>query len=345
MLQDDEQNSPAAEEDHLLPASSLKGNDDGGGPFSFGKDRNSENEVRPGKWTKNRLGAKKTCSVPIDQISRAPAFSVHQDSIQPPRAEAENGPLPSSSGEGSGGSFPGLKPALTTLKVSSGTDHFDDKDSVVALFEPPDPLVKPMYCKHLVYQGVTEFSFEELRAVRYWKQAAEQETVAKYREMLQITKEVEQRKREADSLKEVLRNMQEQQQNMLREQQAWHQQNMVREQQAWQQQNALQQGSRSSAASRFAVYQDSEGAKDSSVSPRGARSSDVTTCGADQAGRSSSVAEDTKLLLQAVSMQEAFLLDRPTNFSLMASNVGATADRFKPVLIFLNRLALVVAKF
>ena len=35
----------------------------------------------------------------------------------------------------------------------------------VALFEPHDPTKKPMYAKHLVYQGVTEFSFEELRGV------------------------------------------------------------------------------------------------------------------------------------------------------------------------------------
>ena len=45
----------------------------------------------------------------------------------------------------------------------------------LALFEPPDPTKKPMYCKHLVYQGVTEFSFEELRAARYRQRVAREE--------------------------------------------------------------------------------------------------------------------------------------------------------------------------
>ena len=37
----------------------------------------------------------------------------------------------------------------------------------VALFEPFDPTKKPMYCKNLVYQGTTEFSFEEIRAIKW----------------------------------------------------------------------------------------------------------------------------------------------------------------------------------
>ena len=45
----------------------------------------------------------------------------------------------------------------------------------LALFEPPDPTKKPMYCKHLVYQGVTEFQFEELRAARYRQKVAREE--------------------------------------------------------------------------------------------------------------------------------------------------------------------------
>ena len=43
----------------------------------------------------------------------------------------------------------------------------------VALFEPHDPTKKPMYAKHLVYQGVTEFSFEELRGVSKTKISCE----------------------------------------------------------------------------------------------------------------------------------------------------------------------------
>lgn len=52
---------------------------------------------------------------------------------------------------------------LTSHKPKANEE--DDVSIAVALFEPHDPTKKPMYCKHLVYQGVTEFSFEELRGV------------------------------------------------------------------------------------------------------------------------------------------------------------------------------------
>ena len=51
----------------------------------------------------------------------------------------------------------------------------DEIPVALALFEPPDPTKKPMYCKHLVYQGVTEFQFEELRAARYRQKVAREE--------------------------------------------------------------------------------------------------------------------------------------------------------------------------
>ena len=59
------------------------------------------------------------------------------------------------------------------------TSHKPKKEEEIpvalALFEPPDPTKKPMYCKHLVYQGVTEFQFEELRAARYRQKVAREE--------------------------------------------------------------------------------------------------------------------------------------------------------------------------
>ena len=51
----------------------------------------------------------------------------------------------------------------------------DDRPPVpLAIFEPLDPTKQPMYAKHLVYQGATEFSFEELRAIKIRKRLEEE---------------------------------------------------------------------------------------------------------------------------------------------------------------------------
>ena len=100
----------------------------------------------PGKWTKNRVG-KKAHAVGFDQIGAKPAFEVHQDEDIVAKT--------SQSG----------KTVQNVLKAHKPSKVEDDVPTALALFEPPDPTKKPMYCKHLVYQGVTEFSFEELRAV------------------------------------------------------------------------------------------------------------------------------------------------------------------------------------
>merc|ERR1711997_1353911 len=67
------------------------------------------------------------------------------------------------------------------------TSHKPKKEEEIpvalALFEPPDPSKKPMYCKHLVYQGVTEFSFEEIRGARYMQRAHAEEVEMKRNEM------------------------------------------------------------------------------------------------------------------------------------------------------------------
>lgn len=44
-----------------------------------------------------------------------------------------------------------------------------------AIFEPEDPTKRPMYAKNKVYAGGREVSFEEMRAVRYFKKLAEKE--------------------------------------------------------------------------------------------------------------------------------------------------------------------------
>merc|ERR1712223_739653 len=107
--------------------------------------------------------AKKSHAIPLDQISSKPNFEVHQDE--------------------------GL---VTPSKSNHHGDHVlmshkpkkeEETPVAVALFEPPDPTKRPMYCKHLVYQGVTEFQFEELRAARYRQKIAKEEVAKKKQEV------------------------------------------------------------------------------------------------------------------------------------------------------------------
>ena len=92
----------------------------------------------------------------------------------------------------------------------------------LAIFEPPDPSKVPMYCKHLVYQGTTEFSFEELRAIKFRKRLEERKLEQEREEVRRLVDEMRAKEenfaREKESLarqQEELKRMQEQ---MMREQ-------------------------------------------------------------------------------------------------------------------------------
>ncbi|CAB4064688.1 BUB1 [Lepeophtheirus salmonis] len=128
--------------------------------FPGTQSQNRENEIGPSKWTSSRIG-KKSLAVPMNQISVKPKFEIHQD---------EDIQQPASTPCKIGGT------ALSTKKV--------EKESIVpvALFEPFDPSIKPMYCKHLIYQGVSEISFEELRAIPYLQNMKDDEMVRKIEE-------------------------------------------------------------------------------------------------------------------------------------------------------------------
>ena len=131
-------------EENQLPATSSKSSNS---HLPFSKERNRENEQDPGKWTKSRIG-KKSHAIPLDKISSKPGFDIHHD-------EGLVTPSKSSS----------MAPPSHVLSSHKPKPEDDEVPIAVALFEPPDPSKKPMYCKHLVYQGVTEFSFEEIRGV------------------------------------------------------------------------------------------------------------------------------------------------------------------------------------
>lgn len=67
-------------------------------------------------------------------FSSKPTFVVHED-------------------EGSSQAAPTPQKMLSS-KVLSVLKPAEEHHVAVALFEPPDPMKKPMYCKHLVYQVI-----------------------------------------------------------------------------------------------------------------------------------------------------------------------------------------------
>ena len=166
--------------------------------FPFTKEQNRENEMNAGKWTNSNIGRKKQ-SVPLDKISMAPHFEIHNDA----GLEQPSGPTPHKL-------QPGESNVLSTRKVA--TDEDDQKDVAVALFEPLDPTKWPMYCKHLVYQGTTEFSFEEIRGARWKKRWEEQEMKKKQEEMANMMKQMEEEK-------DAMRKQIEEERKMIKEQQ------------------------------------------------------------------------------------------------------------------------------
>ena len=77
----------------------------------------------------------------------------------------------------------------------------------IALFEPPDPTKRSMYCKDKVYQGATEFSFEELRAVKWRKkERADLEALAIEKKKQEL---VEMERRLIERQEELARQMEE----------------------------------------------------------------------------------------------------------------------------------------
>ncbi len=175
----------------------------------FGRRQNQENEINPGKWTESKLGGRRTGASAAATSAKAP-FSIHEDesSLRTPKSS-------------------GKSTALFQPNVLSAKKVSDDDDVPLAIFEPPDPTKRPMYAKHLVYQGATEFSFEELRAIRVTRrmeaERMAEEKVALKRRQDQLREEQEalvQQREEMARQMEELRRMQEEvkQQHMLRTQ-------------------------------------------------------------------------------------------------------------------------------
>ena len=175
--------------DENAPAGGVGGA--GSGRHLPSREDRKENELAAGPWTKAKV-VKKSQNVPLDSIAQysKPAFQVYEEPSSASTQSSDRKFLPADSG------------VLATKKEEKSWTI----SCPLAQFEPPDPTKKPMYCKDKVYQGTTEFSFEELRALR-WKERAK-----RAEEIIQI----EQRKAE---LLEMEMKVKEQQEALQRQQQ------------------------------------------------------------------------------------------------------------------------------
>ena len=152
----------------------------------FRKNQEQENDQNPNKMSRTRIG-KKSHAVPLSQISSAPAFSIHVDeNVSQPAAPKSH-----------------YTTALTSKKAE------DDHSVPLAIFEPFDPTKKPMYCKHLVYQGVTEFSFEELRGAKFMAKLKEEEMKAKEEKLSKMMEDIENERLRIAEEQEAWRRKQE----------------------------------------------------------------------------------------------------------------------------------------
>ena len=98
----------------------------------FRRETNRENELKPGKWTgpSKSVGAKKH-AVALSEIASKPTFAIHTDAVTPGKVKVT-------------GSSEVMSKALSEKKR--------EREVPLAIFEPPDPSKRPMYCKHMVYQ-------------------------------------------------------------------------------------------------------------------------------------------------------------------------------------------------
>ncbi|KAL7647716.1 UNVERIFIED_CONTAM: hypothetical protein RMT77_001325 [Armadillidium vulgare] len=115
-----------------------------------------ENMKNPSVWNKNKMKQKNLPTVLVEDVNfvNRPAFTVHSDAVE-------------------------KNPQVVTTKVAEFSGVLSARKSEqewkVPLFvpEPFDPNVQPQYCKHRVYCGNEEFSFEELLALDRQKKMEE----------------------------------------------------------------------------------------------------------------------------------------------------------------------------
>ena len=233
------------------------------------KRRNQENTMNPGKWTESRMGRKTApaAAAAAAAVPARPSFSVHQDESIPGAPQPQQ--------------------QQSTFRLESRVLKAKDDGPPVplAVFEPPDPSKRPMYAKHLVYQGATEFSFEELRAIKIRKRVEEERLRTEKEELARIASECAEKQSEIKRQQEAFREEQERfaqrQADMLREQER-----MMLEMQRAQKEEYERQ------KEELLRLQSQVGGGHQQGAPRGV---------APIKDDSSSLMEDTAMLLQAVN--------------------------------------------
>ncbi|XP_046387162.1 mitotic checkpoint serine/threonine-protein kinase BUB1-like [Ischnura elegans] len=122
----------------------------------LGRAHDRENTRKPGKWTIGGSAKRPAPAVATTPLASSLPFKISEDP-------------PSGKGISTPGGLCYSQNVFKQRKVER-----DDFDCPLAIFEPPDPTKKVMYCKEKVYSGGNEFSLEEIRAIRYFEAAEEE---------------------------------------------------------------------------------------------------------------------------------------------------------------------------
>ncbi len=256
----------------------------------FGHVQNRENDKSAGKWTSagGVAGGRKARS--LAPTPNKPTFQIHQDEGVVEKKQEDETPIKLG---------PGSARALSARKTV-------DPEVPLAIFEPPDPNKKPMYCKHLVYQGTTEFSFEELRAIKHRKAMEERKLQRQRDEVSRLAEEMrakeEEVRKERDALARQQDDLMRMQERMRMEQEQ--QMRQMRETMMREQQEAMQKMQDMMLRQQEQVMHnrmDEDRGRDKNAANNGgdennASSSNLQTSSADASSRKSSILEDTAAL-------------------------------------------------
>jgi len=215
-----------------------------------------ENEKTVGPWSGVRAGR-------AGAAPSAPAFAVYEEPglVQPGGTVSQTG------------NCPGV--------LSARKQQAEDVGKVycpVALFEPEDPTKRPQYCKAKVYQGTTEFSFEEMRALKWQeKERARKEAF-----------ELEQRRLEVLEMEQKLKTQKEEMESQLKQQQMAMEAQMKQQQELMARQMAEFQQQLAAAALTGRGSADSSAASQPSLSRQPSLDSTAALMAANPSGRGSS---------------------------------------------------------
>ncbi|XP_045214958.2 mitotic checkpoint serine/threonine-protein kinase BUB1-like isoform X2 [Mercenaria mercenaria] len=164
---------------------------------------NKENEKKAGVWTKQKMG-KPSVSVPISAVNsyKQPSFSVHVDENNDQNMRT-----------------PAKLPEIGNQVLSSRKEDKTTTSSYLrTMTSTQDKSERPMYCKDKIYCGAEEYSFEELRAIRWMKRKEREEEERAVEEVrAKLQQERQQLLDEAERVKQQRLQLQNEEKAMLEE--------------------------------------------------------------------------------------------------------------------------------